>query len=517
MTTGENWLQTRLTVLPGFGRNEVELGYHSTAALAGVGGTVFEDTDGDGTRGDGEPGLADVQVVLTPASGTPVLAVTRPDGSFLAQVPPGEVTVAVLPASLPGADTRVYDLTAGEDQVGPFEVSTAEAVTGITLGYRPIQPATVAGRVFEDANDNGQYDEGEPGLPGVVVSAVPVGRTGVEAPQATTAEDGTYRLLLAEGSVIVSPDPASLPAAPEGLVYRRAAGGAVSGQSLEATMGATFEGVNFGYASVTAAALVGMIFEDTDGNSLRGPGEPGLAGVTVAAVDEVGRRTAVLTAEDGSYRVPFVPPRAVLEVDETTLPPSAFGYRLTAGAPLLANTFTVAPGSVASGLALGFQPIQGPSGTAGVNPFTDPDPELTSRFGLPATLPEGAGTATVPVTGPWRFSRGAGTLTCDTDTVRQLTPGEQTTITLVPTSDRVTVYNLPDVDGAVIPLNVEPGITGRYRGAVTLSQPEGSVTLNYAIQLVTEDQLIGYLTGDTFVDGERCTLYHTFEAEYTGS
>src|SRR5262249_28312864 len=61
------------------------------------------------------------------------------------------------------------------------------------------------GRVFEDINRNGSFDNGEPGIPNVRV----VTSSGQSA---TTDTDGQYNLpSLAPGSILVGLDPATLP------------------------------------------------------------------------------------------------------------------------------------------------------------------------------------------------------------------------------------------------------------------------------------------------------------------
>ncbi|HXV61649.1 MAG TPA: metallophosphoesterase, partial [Vicinamibacteria bacterium] len=54
--------------------------------------------------------------------------------------------------------------------------------------------------------------------------------------------------------------------------------------------------------SKVEGVVAGVVFEDTDGDSQRGPGEPGVPGVVVCT--RSGCRT---TAEDGAYEVPVAP------------------------------------------------------------------------------------------------------------------------------------------------------------------------------------------------------------------
>lgn len=70
----------------------------STTDGVEVGGVVWLDLDGDGTRGDDEPARADVQVTLRTSATIVDATTTRSDGGWtFANVQPGTYTVVIEP------------------------------------------------------------------------------------------------------------------------------------------------------------------------------------------------------------------------------------------------------------------------------------------------------------------------------------------------------------------------------------------------------------------------------------
>ncbi len=74
-----------------------------------INGHVFEDVDGDGAQGAGEPDLAGVDVTLTPAGGgAPVTVTTDANGDYSSTIPAGDVDADV-------TDPAGSTLTTGND------------------------------------------------------------------------------------------------------------------------------------------------------------------------------------------------------------------------------------------------------------------------------------------------------------------------------------------------------------------------------------------------------------------
>ncbi len=122
-------------------------------------GTIYEDTNGNGTQDPGEAGLPSVTVIVTDTNGVPQTLTTDGNGHYTATVPVGsaiiEVDVNTLPSGVTqteGSNPTTVNLTSGQ---------TVSAVDG----YQPAAPLYPMGnRVWHDRNNNGLLDDGEPGI-----------------------------------------------------------------------------------------------------------------------------------------------------------------------------------------------------------------------------------------------------------------------------------------------------------------------------------------------------------------
>src|SRR2546426_357948 len=115
--------------------------------------------------------------------------------------------------------------------------------------------------VFQDSNENGRQDPGEPGVPGVVMriegrrAAISDrdGRLAIEA-----VKGGEYRISLDDDTV------------PVGLVATQLR------YTVQVTDGAS---TKLEFALVPEATLSGVVYLDADGNGTRDPDEEGIGGV----------------------------------------------------------------------------------------------------------------------------------------------------------------------------------------------------------------------------------------------
>ena len=149
----------------------------------------------------------------------------------------------------------------------------------------------VTGEVYNDLNGNGNLDPGEPGLQGWTVNlSNQAGNTRRHDHQRRQRQlrvrQPVPRHLHRRGGLAerLDPDPAGqselLPFATE----RRT----------------NIAGLNFG--NFKAITVTGNVYNDLDGNGLKGSGEPGLQGWTVELEDSSGNvLAAVLTDANGNY------------------------------------------------------------------------------------------------------------------------------------------------------------------------------------------------------------------------
>jgi parallel beta-helix repeat protein len=229
-------------------------------------GALFQDSNGDGARQAGEPGLASWTVYLD-ANGNGTLdtgeatATTDSNGNYtFTNLGPGTYRVRqVLPTGWQQTTTNPVDVTS----------SSGSNVAGVNFGA--FQQVTLSGVVFQDNNGDGTQQTGEPGLSGwtVYLDANGNGTLDTGEATATTDSNGNYAFSnLGPGTYRVRQ---VLPASWQQTT--------VDPADITISSGSNVAGVNFGaFQQVT---LSGQVLRDDDGNGVHDPGEAGLAGWTV--------------------------------------------------------------------------------------------------------------------------------------------------------------------------------------------------------------------------------------------
>ncbi|MFP4031040.1 MAG: SdrD B-like domain-containing protein, partial [Desulfococcaceae bacterium] len=306
---------------------DADFGYISETGA--VGDTVWHDANGDGVRNPGEPGIGGATLELIEAgpdglfgtaddvsAGT---ATTAPDGTYLfPDLPLGFYRVSVSDADgvLDG-----YELVSGTDPSAPVRLEAGEIYLNADFGYRNPALFSISDRFWLDANGDGVPDPDESGIPGVAVSLRDA--SGATAATALSDADGRFSfpgLPDGEYSLVVTDTAGILP----GLSTTTPA--ATAGAATATVAGTDVFGENFGYNR--PGAVGDTVFSDADGDGIRGPGEPGIPGVTLILVDPgpdgiPGTDDDVDLAEttsgpDGRYLFPDLPAGtyAVLVTDE---------------------------------------------------------------------------------------------------------------------------------------------------------------------------------------------------------
>ncbi len=198
-------------------------------------------------------------------------------------------TVTVDPSCQASLTNRVVIMSDVPD--ANMENNQAEVTTAVSA-----LPGIV-GTVFDDANGNGMRDEGEAGLPGVLVTLDEM-NTRTTGPNGeytfTTVAPGVHTVVEAdlEGYFSTTPNTVTLQVEP-GLTYR----------------------VDFGDAAITSTfgAIYGTVFDDANGNGYQDCGELGLAGVRITLDGSVTRTTDLYGGYTFSVTVPG--PHTVVETD----------------------------------------------------------------------------------------------------------------------------------------------------------------------------------------------------------
>ena len=138
-------------------------------ALAGtVSGTKFNDTNGNGSRDSGEPGLPGVIIRLTDAAGVVRTTTTDASGAFsFTNVSAGAYTVSEV---VPGGFTQTAPPAPGTFAI---QVATGQVIGDLLFGNRastvPTENGSISGRKILDLNANGVFDGFDRGFEGIVI------------------------------------------------------------------------------------------------------------------------------------------------------------------------------------------------------------------------------------------------------------------------------------------------------------------------------------------------------------
>ena len=170
----------------------VRLGSQQSAAIAGI---VFEDRNGNGVRDPEDPVRIDAEVLLREDAGT---RTARTDSAGLYAFPVERAGLYQVDKSAEAG----WNITTPH----PYEILIIKRADGTLSGFgrahfgcqRQNMPAEipVAGIVFDDIDRDGEYDELEPGIPGVEIFGATLQCPTFAPIRAITGRDGRYTLLL---------------------------------------------------------------------------------------------------------------------------------------------------------------------------------------------------------------------------------------------------------------------------------------------------------------------------------
>ena len=360
--TGENPSNNGSTIADNSSNLTVDFGFYKPAR---IGDKVFDDLNGDGIQDAGEPGIAGVIVKLLDGAGNPVLGptgqpvttVTDANGNYFFDVVPGTYIVEFVKPS--GYDPS--NPNAGTD---PTKDSNASVTTGrtqpITLGSGQTdntidagftKPLNLGNQVWEDTNNNGVKDAGEPIIAGATVKLYNAAGTTVLATTTTDANGlyifagltaGDYVVGVTPGSTFVSSTGAGQEANPNtngdnndnGItttagetrsgVVSLAAGTEPTGENPSNNPAGTADNssnltVDFGFYK--PARIGDKVFDDLNGDGIQDAGEPGIAGVIVKLLDAAGnpvlgptgQPVTTVTDANGNYFFDVVPGTYIVE------------------------------------------------------------------------------------------------------------------------------------------------------------------------------------------------------------
>src|SRR5262249_20913305 len=153
-------------------------------------------------------------------------------------------------------------------------VVLAESQSGISYNFGNIKPVTLGGTVYEDSNDNGVPNTGEPGIVGVTLTLTGTNDLGASiTATATTIAGGSYSFSTDSGGNKLRPGTYAITetlssgylsgAANVGTVNGSADGSVVSTTKIGSVVLAESQGgISYNFGNIKPVAIGGMVYED---------------------------------------------------------------------------------------------------------------------------------------------------------------------------------------------------------------------------------------------------------------
>jgi uncharacterized protein (DUF2141 family) len=299
----------------------VDFGFRPTSQ-GSIGDTVFQDLNGNGVQDSNDVGLGGVRVRLFGpgpdgiintgddnqiaeqfTDGTPNIVIGGRGNYTFNNLPPGVYRVeSDTPPGNPPNDTAT--LTTGRN---PIIVNLAanqnflNADFGFNMtGFSGNNPGSIGDTVFNDRNNNGVQDSGEPGIPNVPLTLTlpgPDGRLGTpdDTTQTTTTNsNGNYgfnNLPPAPYRVTIT-QPFDFPQITTGSPQI----------DVNLSSGQTLNNVDFGLRRPPGGTIGDFVFNDRNGDRTPNPGETGIPNATVTLRNSSNQIVATTTTNNnGNY------------------------------------------------------------------------------------------------------------------------------------------------------------------------------------------------------------------------
>lgn len=297
-----------------------------------VGRAVWKDLNGNGIQDPGEPGMPGVAVNLYTASGSLVTSTTTDQygGYQFQSVAPGDyyVTFAqpngyAFTLQNAGTDRTVDSDANSSGRTATFTITSTTDNLDLDAGLVSTLSGSLDGYAWNDANNNGIRDAGEPGMSGVPVTLWDSNGNAIAS--TTTGSDGHYQFnSVASGDYRVTfTPPTNFGFGPTNVggdptVDSDANSPSGTTNLLTLAPGGSISHVDAGL--VQFRSVGGYLWNDANGNGIQDAGEYGVPYVEVSLYSTSGDFVAVTTTDDtghytfdtvlpGNYYVAFTQPR----------------------------------------------------------------------------------------------------------------------------------------------------------------------------------------------------------------
>jgi uncharacterized repeat protein (TIGR01451 family) len=313
-----------------------------------------------------EFGIAGVRVYIdSNGNGTfdthEATAVTNADGLYsINNLFNGTYTVRVDTSTLPSSYVPTYDLVSPVGDHTAVVVLSGSSRTDVDFGYR--NDASLGDLVWNDRNNNGIRDAGEPGIAGVLVY-IDANSDGIYDPaterSAITDLNGFYLVdNLPAGTYLARVEISTLP---QGSTQTYDLDGLGTPHRASRTLAISQDAtdVDFGYRA--NASFGDFVWNDLDGDGVQDPGEPGIPGVRVYAdmngngIFDSATEPSATTDSNGAYSIGnLVPGTYTARVDTGSLPPGLIQTFDAVGSLDNAATFFISANQARADIDFGY-------------------------------------------------------------------------------------------------------------------------------------------------------------------
>jgi uncharacterized surface anchored protein len=300
-----------VVIMTGNTGTNYNFGYVQPATLNG---TVYDDLNDNGVYDGSDTGIAGVTVTLTGSDNmgdsVSVTTTTGSNGSYsFTGVFPGTYDITETPPAgyLPGAVTA-GSLGGTTASYATDNIAVSSGQTGNNYNFGEVQPSTLSGFVYNDANDNGVQDGGESGIAGVTITLTGTNDLGQSVSvTTTTASNGSYSFAgLRPGTYGLTETP------PAGYLDGTDSAGSLGGtvgddviSSIVIPPAGNATGTPYDFAELLPSSVSGVAYLDSNGNDVDDAGEAGISGLTVTLTGTNDHGASVtettVTASGGVY------------------------------------------------------------------------------------------------------------------------------------------------------------------------------------------------------------------------
>ncbi len=340
-----------------------------------IGDFIWLDLNRNGLQDVSEPGIADIEVVLFPAVGTPITGTTDESGQYLfSNVPPGSYRIIIennndlIPTLIDQGngtnDSKQITLVGSSFESVSFDINSGEITSDIDFGFQ-YKPSSISGLAWEDNDGDALNNNGENLLVSIPVALYT--ESGIFVDETLTDMTGAYSFTqLNPGNYyVVFEKMGSLVFTMFGM-DSDVDESIVEGSTRLISLAADTDIVGIDAGFYEFATLGDYMWLDLNRNGLQDPSESGIPDLQIQLIRPIGLIVNTVTDANGIYTYDLLPPGKyiVSVLKEDGLEPSLFNQGngqndsdefVDVGAFFNSMVITLSSGEVKSDLDFGFQ------------------------------------------------------------------------------------------------------------------------------------------------------------------